>query len=386
MTKRKICIVTGTRAEYGLLFRIMKEIQADNDLDLQLIATGMHLSPEFGLTYKQIEEDGFIINEKIEMLLSSDTPVAIAKSMGIATLGFAEAFQRLKPDILVLLGDRFEMLSAAQTALVMRIPVAHISGGELTEGAIDESIRHSLTKMSHVHFTANEEYTRRVIQLGEKPDRVFNVGDLGVENIRKMSFLSKQELQEFFGWNIEKLFLVTFHSTTLEVETAEEQMDNLLSAFEFFPDYKIVFTKSNADTDGRRINELIDEYSASNPERVKSFFSLGQLRYLSTMKYCNLVIGNSSSGIIEAPALVKPTINIGDRQKGRLKASSIIDCAPRTMEIVNSIQLALSDEFQQLLTQIHLEYEGGPASELIKKQLSHIDLNSIIKKSFYDII
>lgn len=215
MTKRKICIVTGTRAEYGLLFRIMKEIQADNDLDLQLIATGMHLSPEFGLTYKQIEEDGFIINEKIEMLLSSDTPVAIAKSMGIATLGFAEAFQRLKPDILVLLGDRFEMLSAAQTALVMRIPVAHISGGELTEGAIDESIRHSLTKMSHVHFTANEEYTRRVIQLGEKPDRVFNVGDLGVENIRKMSFLSKQELQEFFGWNIEKLFLsdVPFNNT-----------------------------------------------------------------------------------------------------------------------------------------------------------------------------
>ncbi|OKP90590.1 UDP-N-acetyl glucosamine 2-epimerase [Paenibacillus sp. P3E] len=385
MNRRKICIVTGTRAEYGLLFRIMKEIQADDELELQLIATGMHLSPEFGLTYKQIEEDGFIIDEKIEMLLSSDTPVAIAKSMGIATLGFAEAFQRLKPDILVLLGDRFEIFSAAQTALVMRIPVAHISGGELTEGAIDESIRHSLTKMSHIHFTANEEYTRRVIQLGEQPDRVFNVGDLGVENIRKMSFLSKQELHEILGLDIEKLFLVTFHSTTLEVETAKEQMENLLAAFDFFPDYKIVFTKSNADTDGRRINELIDEYTALNPERAKSFFSLGQSRYLSTMKHCSIVIGNSSSGIIEAPALVKPTINIGDRQKGRLKAGSIIDCAPKTTEIVNSIQQALSDEFQQLLTKIHLEYEGEVASELIKSHLKEINIENIISKPFYDL-
>ncbi|WP_313639224.1 UDP-N-acetylglucosamine 2-epimerase [Paenibacillus sp.] len=384
MTNRKICIVTGTRAEYGLLYRLMREIQVDVDLDLQLIATGMHLSPEFGLTYKQIEEDGFIIDEKIEMLLSSDTPVAIAKSMGIATMGFAEAFQRLKPDILVLLGDRFEIFSAAQSALVMRIPVAHISGGELTEGAIDESIRHSLSKMSHIHFTANEEYTRRVIQLGEQPNRVFNVGDTGVENIREMTFLNKEELGIFFEWDLTKYFLITFHPATLEIETAEEQMKNLLSALNLFPDYKIIFTKSNADADGRRINELIDEYTSAQPERVKSFFSLGQLRYLSTMKYCALVIGNSSSGIVEAPVLSKPTINIGNRQKGRLKASSIIDCAPYKDEIIDSIRVALSAEFQNSLGQIDLKYDGKTTSTDIKNHLKNIDLKDIIKKSFYD--
>lgn len=384
MTKRKICIVTGTRAEYGLLFRIMKEIQADDELELNLIATGMHLSPEFGLTYKQIEEDGFIIDEKIEMLLSSDTPVAIAKSMGIATMGFADAFQRLKPDILVLLGDRFEIFSAAQTALIMRIPVAHISGGELTEGAIDDAIRHSLTKMSHIHFTANEEYARRVIQLGEQPDRVFNVGDTGVENIRKMSFLTKEELSVFFNWELNKYFLVTFHPTTLETRTAEEQMKNLLSALNSFPQYQIIFTKSNADTDSRRINELIEEYTKSYPERVKSFFSLGQLRYLSAMKYCTMVIGNSSSGIVEAPVLSKPTINIGDRQKGRLKASSVIDCSPNVDEITNSIRSALSLEFQNALTKIDLKYDGKTTSTDIKDCLKKISLNDIIKKSFYD--
>ncbi|QUL54550.1 UDP-N-acetylglucosamine 2-epimerase (hydrolyzing) [Paenibacillus tritici] len=385
MNRRKICIVTGTRAEYGLLFRIMKEIQADDELELQLIATGMHLSPEFGLTYKQIEEDGFIIDEKIEMLLSSDTPVAIAKSMGIATLGFAEAFQRLKPDILVLLGDRFEIFSAAQTALVMRIPVAHISGGELTEGAIDESIRHSLTKMSHIHFTANEDYTRRVIQLGEQPDRVFNVGDTGVENIRKMTLLTKEELSVYYSWDLNKYFLITFHPATLESSMAEEQVKNLLFALNSFPDYKIIFTKSNADTDSRRINELIDEYTRSHPERVKSFFSLGQIRYLSTMKYCALVIGNSSSGIVEAPVFSKPTINIGDRQKGRLKADSIIDCPPTINDITEAIQLALSVEFQNGLNQLKLKYEGQTTSADIKDYLKKIDLSYIIKKKFYDI-
>ncbi|MGO4692875.1 UDP-N-acetylglucosamine 2-epimerase [Paenibacillus sp. 2TAB26] len=385
MANRKICIITGTRAEYGLLCRIMREIQNDDELDLQLVVTGMHLSPEFGLTYKQIEEDGFEIDEKIEMLLSSDTPPGIAKSMGIAILGFADAFQRLQPDVLVLLGDRFEILSAAQTALVMRIPVAHISGGELTEGAIDESIRHSLTKMSHIHFTANEEYTKRVIQLGEQPNRVFNVGDLGVENIRKMSFLSKEELDEFYGYNLKKFFLVTFHPCTLEVETAEEQMANLLLALNDFPDYQIIFTKSNADSEGRRINQLIDDYTATNPDRVKSFFSLGQLRYLSTMKYSKLVIGNSSSGVTEAPALSRPTINIGSRQEGRLMASSIINCNPIKDDIIKSIQWALSTEFQRSLAHINLKYDGTTTSKNIINLLKNIDLRDIIKKSFYDI-
>ncbi|WP_169084599.1 UDP-N-acetylglucosamine 2-epimerase [Paenibacillus sp. PL91] len=385
MGRRKICIVTGTRAEYGLLCRLMTEIQNDNELELQLVVTGMHLSSEFGLTYKQIEEDGFYIDEKIEMLLSSDTPTGIAKSMGIAILGFADAFQRLLPDVLVLLGDRFEILSAAQTALVMRIPVAHISGGELTEGVIDESIRHSLTKMSHIHFTVNEEYTNRVIQLGEQPDRVFKVGDLGVENIRKMSLLSKEELDCFYGWKLEKFFLITFHPATLEIQTAEEQMKSLLAAVDAFPEYQVIFTKSNADTDGRRINELIDDYSTLNSGRVKSYFSLGQLRYLSTMKYCEVVIGNSSSGIIEAPAFSKPTINIGDRQKGRLKASSIIDCAPKTDEIINSIQMAISTQFHHSLTEMQLEYDGVTTSKDIKDHLKHAELKDIIKKPFYDL-
>ncbi|MFK2827251.1 UDP-N-acetylglucosamine 2-epimerase [Bacillus sp. B190/17] len=385
MTKRKICVVTGTRAEYGVLYWLMKEIQADDELELQLVVTGMHLSPEFGLTYKQIEEDGFAIDEKVEMLISGDTPSAIAKSIGLGTIGFSDTFVRLQPDILILLGDRFEILSAAQTALVMRIPVAHISGGELTEGVIDESIRHAITKMSHIHFPANEEYRNRVIQLGEKPSSVFNVGDPGVESIRKMKLLSINELNDFYGMKLSKLFLVTFHPSTLEVQTAEDQMKNLLLALDFFPEYQVIFTKSNADTDGRRINELIDEYTANNTQRVKSFFSLGQLRYLSTLNYSNAVIGNSSSGIIEAPVLSVPTVNIGERQKGRLKASTIIDCIPTVDEIAKSINTAVSEDFQQTLNQVELKYDGFTTSKEIKKVLKNIDVQDIIKKTFYDI-
>ncbi|PWW37445.1 MULTISPECIES: UDP-N-acetylglucosamine 2-epimerase [Paenibacillus] len=386
MSKRKVCIVTGTRAEYGLLSSLMREIKHDDELELQIIVTGMHLSPEFGLTYKEIEKDNFFIDEKIEMLLSSDTPSSIVKSMGIATIGFADAFQRLQPDILVLLGDRFEILSAAQAALVMKIPIAHISGGELTEGAIDDSIRHSITKMSHIHFTATEDYARRVIQLGEQPNMVLNVGDLGVGNIRDMELLSIEELSEFYGFNPEKSLLITFHPATLENDMSKLQMENLLSAIDHFPEYKVILTKSNADTDGRIINDLIDEYAVKYPDRVKSFVSLGQLRYLSTMKHCAVVIGNSSSGIIEAPVFLKPTVNIGDRQKGRLKANSVIDCDPITEDIINSVEVALSQEFQGTLSKMNLKYDGRAVSLTIKDYLKKINLNNIVKKRFYDLV
>ncbi|KAA2301597.1 UDP-N-acetylglucosamine 2-epimerase (hydrolyzing), partial [Clostridioides difficile] len=300
-SKRKICVITGSRAEYGLLSWVMREIIRNNELELQIIATGMHMSPEFGLTYSEIESDGFEINEKIEMLLSASTATAVVKSMGLATISFADSFQKLKPDVLLVLGDRFEILSAVQVALLMNIPIAHISGGELTEGAIDDSIRHAITKMSHIHYAATEEYAKRIIQMGEQPHAVINVGDLGVSNIKELNLISQGQLSEFFGFDTEGCLLVTFHPTTIEFDTAAEHMKSLLSALDHFPEYKVIITKSNADAEGRIINELIDEYALKHPDRVSSHTSLGRLRYLSTMKYCAAVIGNSSSGIIEAP-------------------------------------------------------------------------------------
>jgi len=383
--RRKICVVTGTRAEYGLLSNLMNEIRKDSHLDLQIVVTGMHLSSEFGLTYKLIEEDGFIINEKIEMLLSSDTPTGVAKSMGLATIGFTDAFDRLKPDIIVILGDRYEMLAVAQVALIMRIPIAHISGGEVTEGVIDDSIRHSITKMSHIHFTANKEYRSRVIQLGEQPDKVFDVGDPGVENIKRIIYLSKNELKKYFGFNLDKFFLITFHPSTLETNTAEIQIKSLLSALEKYPDYQLIFTKSNADTDGRIINDLIDEYVALNSDRAKAYFSLGQLRYLSTLKICNAVIGNSSSGIVEAPVFSIPTINIGDRQKGRLKSNSIIDCGVTEQEIIDAINKSISNEFQNTMKHVDLKYDSESTTDKIMDILKKVEIKAIIKKSFYDI-
>ena len=324
--KKKICVVTGTRAEYGILKPLLRKVKEDNELELQLVVTGMHLSPEFGLTYKQIEEDNFRISEKVEILLSSDTPIGISKSMGLAMISFSEVFDRLKPDLLVLLGDRYEMLSVASSAMVARIPIAHIHGGETTEGAIDEAIRHSVTKMSYLHFTSTEEYRKRVIQLGENPNRVFNVGAMGVEEILNTNLLSKEELEKELDFKIDsKTALVTFHPVTLEENTSEEQFQNILDALDNFKDLKVIFTKANSDTDGRIINKMIDEYVIKNKGKAKAFTSLGQLKYYSTIKYTDFVLGNSSSGILEVPTFKKPTINIGDRQKGRIQAFSIIN-------------------------------------------------------------
>jgi GDP/UDP-N,N'-diacetylbacillosamine 2-epimerase (hydrolysing) len=383
--RRKICVVTGTRAEYGLLYWLMKEIQEDPDLELQVIVTGMHLSPEFGLTYCQIEKDGFKINKKMEMLLSSDTPVGISKSMGLGMIGFSEAYADLKPDIVVLLGDRFEIFSAATAAMIARIPIAHLHGGEATEGLIDEPIRHSVTKMSHLHFTAAEEYRRRVIQLGESPARVFNVGGLGIDNIKKLKLMSREELEDSINFKLgPKNLLVTFHPVTLEHATAGEQFQNLLNALDKLQDTKFIFTKPNADTEGRLIIKMIDDYVSRNSHKAVAFVSLGQLRYLSALKFIDACVGNSSSGLAEAPTFKIGTINIGDRQRGRLKADSVIDCEPNKESILTAIKKLYSKEFQEKLKGVKNPYGESGATEKIKKVLKKVDLTNILKKKFYD--
>lgn len=385
---KRIGIMTGTRAEYGLLKPLMQEINKDNDLELYLIVSGMHLSPEFGMTYKEIEEDGFQINAKVEMLLSSDSPVGISKSIGLGIIGFADEFQRADLDMLILLGDRYEALSAAICALVMRIPIAHLHGGELTEGAIDEGIRHSITKMSYLHFTSTEQYRDRVIQLGENPERVFYVGALGVENIKKINLMTKEELEKSIHFEIdENTVVVTYHPVTLENNTVEEQFLNLLKVLDRNPKIRMIFTKANADTNGRIVNELIDKYTAQNSERACAFMSLGQKRYLSALKYCRIVIGNSSSGIIEAPSFGKPIINIGDRQKGRICADSVINCGYTQQEIQQAMETALTKEFENKARNCRNPYEKENTAANIISVIKDYLLNDKIKlkKGFYDI-
>jgi GDP/UDP-N,N'-diacetylbacillosamine 2-epimerase (hydrolysing) len=382
---RKICVVTGTRAEYGLLRWLMQGIKDDTALELQIITTGMHLSPEFGLTYREIEKDGFTIDRKVEMLMSSDTPVGISKSMGLGMIGFADALDGLNPDLLVLLGDRFEILSAASAALVARVPVAHIHGGETTEGAIDESIRHSITKMSHLHFTAAEEYKRRVIQLGENPQNVFLVGGLGVDVIKKLKLFEKPALEDFlrFQFGVKNL-LVTFHPATLEKVPPEEQMAELLAALSELKDTGIIFTMPNADTGGRKllnmVNEFLKQYS-----NACVHFSLGQLAYLSCVRFVDGVVGNSSSGLLEVPTFKKGTINIGDRQKGRLKAKSVIDCLPHRRDILVAIKKLYSFEFRASLSEARNPYGDGGASEKILEVIKSVSFDHLTQKSFFDI-
>ncbi len=343
---RKICIITGTRAEYGLLYWLMKEIELDYNLELQIIVTGMHLSPEFGNTYQQIEKDGFIINKKVDILLSSDSEVGIAKSMGLGMIGFADAFNDLSPDLLVVLGDRFEIFSAVSVAMIAKIPVAHLHGGESTEGAFDESIRHSITKMSHLHFTAAEEYKNRVIQLGEQQNRVFNVGGLGIDNINKLELLSKADFENTIDFTLdEKNILVTFHPVTLENSTAKVQFQELLNSINKLENTKVIFTKANSDTNGRVINGMIDDYVAINDNSI-AFTSMGQLNYLSALQFVDVVVGNSSSGLAEAPSFNIATIDIGDRQKGRIKADSVISCLPSKDSIGKAFNELYSKQFQ----------------------------------------
>ena len=384
MAQRKICIVTGTRAEYGLLYWLMKEISDEDELELQIIATGMHLSPEFGLTYQQIEADGFSIDIKVEMLLSSDTPVGIAKSIGLGVIGFADALEQLKPNILVVLGDRFEILAAAQAAMVARIPITHIHGGETTEGAFDEQVRHAITKFAQWHFVAAEPYRQRVIQLGEAPDRVFNVGSPGLDHLQYMDWLDRPTLERSLGMNLRSpLFLVTYHPVTLDNQSPSIAMQELLAALDGFPEATVILTYPNADTGGRILIDQINRWVNQNQQRSKAFVSLGQQRYLSLVREVDVIIGNSSSGLTEAPALKKATVNIGDRQKGRLKAKSVIDTQECNQAIVAGIHQALSEEFQAMLASVKSLYGTGNVSRQIKEKLKVIPLT--VQKSFFNI-
>jgi GDP/UDP-N,N'-diacetylbacillosamine 2-epimerase (hydrolysing) len=382
---RKICIITGTRAEYSLLRWVMQGIKDDNELTLQIIATGMHLSPEFGLTYKAIEQDGFQIDRKVEMLTSSDTPVGVAKSMGLGMIGFADALHELQPDLIVVLGDRFEIFSAVSAALVARIPVAHLHGGETTEGAFDEALRHSITKMSHLHFVAAEPYRQRVIQLGEQPDRVFLVGGLGIDNIKCLQLLDRATLEASLDFKLGvKSLLITFHPVTLEKATAEKQMEALLAALEELKDTQLIFTLPNADTDGRLLIKMVQSFVAKNTN-ARSYDSLGQLRYLSCISHVDGVVGNSSSGLIEVPSFKKGTINIGDRQRGRLQAKSVINCEPRRESITTALLKLYSADFQTSLHKVINPYGEGGASTKVVNTLKYYPVEDIVKKFFYDL-
>jgi UDP-hydrolysing UDP-N-acetyl-D-glucosamine 2-epimerase len=384
MGKRRICIFTGTRAEYGLLKPLMDEIKSDPDLELQIIASCMHLSPEFGLTYQEIEKDGFNIDEKVEMLLSSDTPSGIVKSMGLGMIGYTDALNRLKPNITVVLGDRFEALAFAIASFVNRIPIAHLYGGEITEGAIDDAFRHSITKLSYLHFTSTEEYRKRVIQLGEEPERVFNVGALGIDNIKKMKLLNKDEIENKLGIKFKsRNLLITYHPVTLKKDESEKEFRALLNVLREMEDTLFIFTKPNADTEGRKIIKLIEEFVKENKHKAIAFTSLGQLNYLSIMQYVDAVVGNSSSGIIEAPSLKVPTINIGDRQKGRIKAKSIIDCKGTEEDIKKAFDVIFDKKFRETIKNISNPYGDGNSAGKIKNILKHSKIS--ITKKFYEI-
>lgn len=381
---KKICVVTGTRAEYGLLRPLISKINKDIELELQLVVTGMHLSPEFGLTYREIENDEFLINDKVETLLSSDTPAGISKSMGIGMIGFADVFEKLKPNMVIVLGDRYEIFAVASTALVHGIPIAHLYGGEVGAGTIDNMFRHAITKMSSLHFTATEQYRKRVIQLGEEPDNVFNVGSLGVENIKELNLYTKENIEKELNFNIDnKTILFTFHTLSLDYHVIQEQMDEILSAFDRIDDLRIIFTKSNSDTGGRIINEMIDNYVSKNPQKSISFASLGTIKYLSAVKYVKSVVGNSSSGIIEVPSLGTYTLNIGKRQDGRIQSDSIFNCEATEQDVFEKLSLIIQ---KPKIFKVNNPYEKENTSfNIINIIKERIQTDGIWDKKFFDI-
>lgn len=383
----KICVVTATRAEYGVLKNTIKRIIEDEELNLYLVATGMHLSRQYGYTIQEIIDDGIPVSDTIEILSEENDERAVVNAMGKEMIAFGEIFQREKPDMLLVVGDRYEILPACQCALIFGVPIAHISGGEITEGAIDDSIRHAVTKLSHLHFPGCEVYRQRIIQMGEEPERVFNYGDVGVENIKKMEFMSKGELEKSLNILLDKPYAcVTFHPVTLEKDSAQRQIKELLYALQEIKDMYFIFTKANADMEGQIINDCIDGFVKENENSV-AFFSVGIKRYLSLLKGAEFVIGNSSSGIIEAPSLNIPTVNIGDRQKGRLQAESILNCKPVKEEILETINKARSKKFKEVVRCIKNPYEMGETSTFIVKEIKRFlntENNKI--KHFYDII
>jgi UDP-N-acetylglucosamine 2-epimerase (non-hydrolysing)/GDP/UDP-N,N'-diacetylbacillosamine 2-epimerase (hydrolysing) len=383
---RKICVVTGSRAEYGLLYWLLHTLASDPELTLQLVVTGAHLSPVFGKTVDIIRADGFTVDAEVEMLVAGDSPESVAKSTGLGVIGFTDTLARLGPDIVVLLGDRYEILAAAQTALLLGIPIAHVHGGERSEGALDEAIRHAVTKMSHLHFVAAPEYARRVIQLGEQPDRVFTVGALGLEHIKRMTFLDRNTLEERLDCDLSSpVMLVTYHPVTTDRESQDIAAGEIVRALAQFPTARIVITAPNADAGQNVIRDTLVSYAATDPARIAYRLSLGQENYLSLMKLADVVVGNSSSGIIEAPAIGVPTVNIGSRQRGRLRASSVIDCGDNTDAIVTAIGQALEPEFKRQSAAQESPYWSGNSAEEICKVLREIALDGLLFKSFHDL-
>lgn len=383
---KKVCFITGSRAEYGLLRWLMELVNQNDKFTLQIVVTGMHLVEEYGLTYKEIENDGFIINHKVEMLLASDTSSSISKSTGLGLCGFSDAYNVLKPDAIIVLGDRYEIFSACIAAMFAKIPIGHIHGGEKTLGSYDESIRHAITKMSWWHFVATAEYKKRVIQLGENPERVFNVGGLGVDSIKKYKLLLKKDLMErtsikFF----EKNLLITYHPVTLEDNSSEKQFSNLLKALNKLKNTKLIFTLPNADSNSQVIKNMIVDYVALNRKQSIFFSSLGQVNYYSILQYVDGVIGNSSSGLLEVPTFKIGTINIGDRQAGRIKARSVIDCKATFSSITDAIEILYSENFKKKLNYVKNPYGFGKASDKIIEILSHSKFKNNIKKEFYDL-
>ncbi len=381
---RKICVITGARSEYGLLRWVMEDIRSDLNLELQVIVTGMHLSPEFGFTYQDVERDGFKIDRKVEMLLSSDTSAGVAKSIGLGLIGIVDAISDLKPDLILVLGDRFEVFSAVSAALVLRIPVAHLHGGEVTEGSLDDSLRHAITKMSHIHFVAAEAYQKRVIQLGEDPKNVYLVGGLGLDYIDRLSLLSKSDLEKKLNFKfLKKNLLITFHPVALDEKLIENQMQELLRALANLNDTSLIFTMPNSDAYGRSLAKMISSF-VSKYSNAHAYISLGQLSYLSCLRYVDGVVGNSSSGLIEAPSFKKGTINIGDRQRGRLQAASVINCEPFANQITDAINQLYSEEFQLSLANVSNPYGCGGASKKIIQIIRQIDFSELIRKKFHD--
>lgn len=385
---RKICVVTGTRAEYGLMSRLIRLINDSDKTQLQLIATNMHLSPRFGNTYQEIEADGIKIDKKVPIIDDNapDTAVETLYSMSRALSGFAEAYAELNPDLIVVLGDRYEILAAATAALIEKIPVAHLHGGEITEGAYDDAIRHSITKMSHLHFTSTEEYRKRVIQLGEQPERVYNVGALGVENIKKLPLMSKEEIEKEIDFKInDNTILVTYHPVTLGNRTAKDDIDDFIAALEERKDLRVIFTMPNSDTGGQFIVDAINGFVTRNADRAKAYKSLGVLRYLSVMKQVAAVVGNSSSGLLEVPSFCIPTLNIGDRQNGRIAAESVYNCAPDKESVLNGLDKVLSKEFRKLAYVVRNPYEKANTAEEIFKVIRTYPLKGLSQKKFYNI-
>ena len=381
----KICVATGTRAEYGLLRPLMTAIKNEPNWQLQILVTGAHLSPEFGLTFHEIEKDGFHIDKKVEMLLSSDTASSVVKSMGLGMIGFSDALRDLNPDLLVILGDRYEMLALASSTLIFTIPIIHLHGGEITEGAYDDAIRHSISKMSHLHFASTEEYKNRIIQLGENPKFVHNVGAIGLDSVKKLPLLSQDELEQELDFQFKKYnYQVTFHPSTLDKESPEKQFQILLNVIDKQEDSFFVFTKANADTGGRIINKMIDDYVSKNSDKARAFSSLGNLRFLSLVKFCDAAVGNSSSGILEVPSLKTATINIGDRQKGRIQAESIINTKVSEIEILDAFEKVKSEEFKNIVKNSVNPYGSGDTTEKMMAELREINLEAFRTKQFYD--